>query len=304
MQYATAPGGKLLRPLLVFAAARAASPGTSAPMVERCAAAIELVHVHSLLHDDLPCMDDDGWRRGRPSLHVAFDEATAILAGDALLVLAFELLTHDDLAADRSARATHVLARALGGGGVSAGQMLDLYWHEDPPRAVSARNVGPLESRGLAKTKRHVDSAEVQRVHQLKTAALMMAACHLGAIAVGAPSPTADQLCRFGRQMGLAFQGLDDLIDEVGDQAKAGKTLRKDRGQQRPGLPAAVGLQPAFDVVTRLIQSAHECLDALHAGADELRDILRMLERKLESVRSASGVGESSVGGSSGIARS
>lgn len=273
MEYAAAPGGKLLRPILVFGAAAAAAGNDDGDhVVERFAAAIELVHVHSLIHDDLPCMDDDAWRRGRPSLHVAFDEATAILAGNALLVLAFQSLSDPAVPPDVASRAVHVLARGVGGNGVTAGQTLDLYWPAESPEQ-------PAD--GASGRSRLSDVGAVQQVHQLKTAALMVAACELGAIAVRAPEQKTRQLCEFARRLGLAFQALDDLIDAVGDEATAGKRLRKDHSKARPSLPSKIGVRGTWKLVQQQIRLAESCLEPFAEHARPLRGIIRLLENKL-----------------------
>lgn len=218
MRYALLGGGKRLRPALVRLVTL--ELGGEERAAEAPAVALELVHTYSLVHDDLPAMDDDALRRGRPTVHVAFDEATAILVGDALLTLAFEVLAADEpLRAREHAR---VLARAAGSRGMVGGQVLDLS----------------LEAGG-ARTRDAVEG-----MHAQKTAALFAAACEHGAIAAGR-GDARGEAAAYGRELGLLFQAVDDLLDVTGDAATLGKTPGKDAALERATLVAALGLKGA-----------------------------------------------------------
>lgn len=218
LRYAATGGGKRIRPCLVrlFAEALAPDPAEAVERAARPAVALELIHAYSLVHDDLPCMDDDDLRRGRPTVHVAYDQALAVLAGDALQGLAFELLAE---AGDRAAAMVGVLARAGGAAGMVGGQVLDLY--------TDARGSG-VEG--------------VREVHARKTAALFAAAGELGALAAGAGSERQALAARYGHALGLCFQATDDLLDVTGDAASLGKTPGKDAELGRDTLVAWLGL--------------------------------------------------------------
>jgi geranylgeranyl pyrophosphate synthase len=232
MRYALFGGGKRLRPALVRLVcghlggdeARAALP----------AVAIEMVHTYSLVHDDLPCMDDDDLRRGRPTCHVVFGEALAVLAGDALLTGAFELCARD---AERAAAFASVLARAAGSVGMVGGQVLDLE------TAHTARDRSVLRD-------------EVHAIHLRKTAALFSAAAELGAVAADAGAGERARAAAFGQSLGLAFQATDDLLDVTGDAATLGKTPGKDAALDRATLVAAVGFEAAREEARRLTADA------------------------------------------------
>ena len=228
-------GGKRLRPALVrLVCSEFGGPDEAA---ERPAAAIELVHSYSLIHDDLPCMDDDELRRGRPTVHVAYDEATAVLAGDALLTLAFEVLA----AAPEGARLVGVLARDAGASGMVGGQMLDLS----------------LELNQSARLEAVLD------MHRRKTAALFAAAAEMGAIAAGARGEKRLQARHFGMTLGCAFQAVDDLLDVTGDAQTLGKTPGKDAALERATLVAAAGFERASELAEELTQEAFRSLEAL-----------------------------------------
>ena len=219
MRHAVLGGGKRMRPLLVYATGRAF--GADEGALDAPAAAVELVHAYSLVHDDLPAMDDDALRRGRPTVHVAFDEATAILAGDALQALAFEAIARAPLPAAQRVDMLAELAIAAGARGMCGGQALD------------------IDATGNAAA---LDVAALQRLHALKTGALLRAAVRLGAIAAGADAPTRDALDRYADALGLAFQVRDDLLDVEGDSATLGKTAGKDAAQAKATFPALLGL--------------------------------------------------------------
>ena len=256
MRYSLLAGGKRLRPALALAAAEAAGvTERPAPLLDFCCA-LEMVHTYSLIHDDLPAMDDDEMRRGRPTNHRVFGEAMAILAGDALLTDAFGLLSRGDepvrLALVRR------LAQAAGSEGMVGGQVRDVT------REAAG---GDLEA--------------VERVHLGKTAALFRCATAGGAEAVGAPPEVVERLDRYGRAIGLAFQIADDLLDEVGDAAVLGKAAGKDRARGTATVPQAIGVTAARGRARALAQEALEELEALGEGAQPLRVLARrVVERE------------------------
>ena len=239
MRHAALDGGKRMRPLLVYATGTAFGAGESA--LDAPAVAVELVHAYSLAHDDLPSMDDDALRRGKPTVHVAHGEATAILAGDALQSLAFEVLAGDDLPVDRvpaTARLAMLreLSVAAGVRGMCGGQALD------------------IDATGRAGA---IDIDALQRLHALKTGALLRASVRLGALAAGVDAATRARLDRFAESLGLAFQVRDDLLDVDGDSATLGKTAGKDVAQAKATFPALLG-----------IDGTRERLATLSAGMD------------------------------------
>lgn len=244
MRYSVLDGGKRLRPLLVLAAAE--SVNTSFEVIEktnqaalRAACAVELIHAYSLVHDDMPCMDNDVLRRGKPTVHVKFGEAQALLAGDALQALAFELLTPPTDVVDASVQATlcRQLALAAGCHGMAGGQAIDLS------------SVGKL-----------LKLDELHTMHRLKTGALLQASVMMGA-ACGAASVSAlTGLQRYGAAIGLAFQVVDDILDVTADTATLGKTAGKDADQQKPTFVSLLGLEKSIEYADKLLQQA---LDAL-----------------------------------------
>ncbi|RPD88282.1 geranyl transferase [Luteimonas sp. 100069] len=237
MRHAVLLGGKRMRPLLVHATAHAfgAAPGAA----DAAAAAIELVHAYSLVHDDLPAMDDDALRRGQPTVHVAFDEATAILAGDALQTLAFSLLAEAPLDAEIRLAMVAALAHASGANGMCGGQALDL--------AATGEGVS-------------IDIAALERLHAMKTGALLRAAVALGALAAGVDADTRARLDGFAAALGLAFQIRDDLLDIEGDSATLGKTAGKDVAQDKATFPALIGLEASRDRLQALAARMDEAL--------------------------------------------
>lgn len=241
MRYAVLDGGKRLRPLLVLAAAEAVG-GADAPgqTALRAACAVELIHAYSLVHDDMPCMDNDVLRRGKPTVHVRFGEAAALLAGDALQALAFELLTPEDagVPAGRQAHLCRLLARAAGCAGMAGGQAID------------------LASVGLSLTEQ-----QLREMHRLKTGALLQASVMMGA-ACGDPSLAATQaLQRYGAAIGLAFQVVDDILDVTADSATLGKTAGKDADQNKPTFVSLLGLVPAQQQAQALLAQARQALE-------------------------------------------
>jgi farnesyl diphosphate synthase len=253
MRYAVLDGGKRLRPLLVLATCEAV--GGHAPAALRAACAVELIHAYSLVHDDMPCMDNDVLRRGKPTVHVQFGQAQALLAGDALQALAFELLVPSDGSVDdrMGARLCRQLALAAGADGMAGGQAVD------------------LASVGLA-----LDQPSLEAMHRRKTGALLQASVTMGA-ATGAPSPEVQaQLARYGACVGLAFQVVDDILDVTADSATLGKTAGKDAAADKPTFVSLMGLTQAQAYADRVLAQAHDALrhsglghtDTLHALAD------------------------------------
>jgi farnesyl diphosphate synthase len=252
MRYAAIGGGKRLRPLLVVAACELFH--TDRERALRVGAVVEMVHVYSLIHDDLPAMDDDDLRRGKPALHKAYDEATAILAGDSLHALAFELLAEDATHEDPFVRAELVaeLARAAGPAGMAGGQMMDLV-------AAEAR----------------LDLAAVTRLQQLKTGALIGFCLDAGAIMGRVPPEGRTRLRGYARDVGLAFQIADDLLDEEGAEEKTGKKVGKDRARGKQTFVSLLGRERARQQAELLIDQALAYLERYGHEADLLRAIAR-----------------------------
>ncbi|PAQ05775.1 polyprenyl synthetase family protein [Mesorhizobium temperatum] len=237
MRHGVLNGGKRLRPFLVMESAALFSADGEAAL--RVAAALECVHCYSLIHDDLPAMDDDDLRRGQPTVHKAFDEATAILAGDALLALAFDIIADEAtmLPAERRAALVLALARAAGAGGMVGGQMLDL----------EAERIRP-------------DEAGIIRLQAMKTGALIRFACEAGAILAGAAAADRERLAEFGSAIGLAFQLADDLLDLTADAHQMGKATGKDAAAGKATLVALHGANWARDQLQGLVGQAHALL--------------------------------------------
>lgn len=260
MRYASLAGGKRLRPFLVLSASEIC--GGARHTALRVAAAVEMMHTYSLVHDDLPAMDDDDLRRGQPTLHRKFDEATAILAGDALLTLAFEVLadprTHDDPAI--RAELVLGLARAGGPNGMAGGQMLDLRAERRPA----------------------ADDDEIVRLESMKTGALFAWSCEAGAVAAGADAAARGHLRAFGADFGLAFQITDDILDEIGDAKEAGKAVQKDTARGKATLVSRHGPDGARDIAERHVRLAVENLDFFGRKADLLRAAAeRLIDRRV-----------------------
>ncbi|MEJ0084732.1 MAG: farnesyl diphosphate synthase [Pseudomonadota bacterium] len=223
MRYSTLAGGKRVRPVLVYATGEAL--GASLELLDSAAAAVELIHVYSLVHDDLPAMDDDDLRRGRPTCHRAFDEATAILTGDALQARAFEVLTQApaQIAAAARLEMLRVLADAIGTRGMAGGQAIDLEAVKQP-----------------------MDETALERMHRQKTGALIQASVLLGAISAGCQDvPQRTALAEFGAEIGLAFQIQDDILDVEGTTATLGKRAGADADLIKPTYPSVLGLETA-----------------------------------------------------------
>ena len=228
MRYSLFAGGKRLRPALCIAAAEAC--GGNAGDAINAAAAIEMLHTYTLIHDDLPAMDNDELRRGRPTCHIQFDEATAILAGDALLTLTFEILADIPQHAQALIRE---LARATGSRGVIGGQAVDIESEGKPPNAET-----------------------VQYIHRNKTAALIRASCVMGGICAGATEKQLEQLAAFGENTGLAFQLIDDILDEIADARELGKNTGVDKARGKLTWPAVYGLEQTRADAATLEQTA------------------------------------------------
>ncbi|HTO40306.1 MAG TPA: farnesyl diphosphate synthase [Rhizomicrobium sp.] len=248
MRYATFAGGKRMRPFLVLQSSRLFGVGESRAV--RVAAAIEVLHTYSLVHDDLPSMDNDDLRRGRPTTHRAFDEATAILAGDGLLTLAFEILSDPATHPSADVRCALIsnLAQAAGSNGMIGGQMIDMKASE---RALSAD--------------------EVMLLQRLKTGALFEFSCEAGAILGEAPHADRERLRSFAQDFGLAFQITDDLLDVTSTAEKAGKSVGKDQDQGKATLISIYGLEGAKAEAEKLVRRACATLDVYGENAAELQ---------------------------------
>jgi farnesyl diphosphate synthase len=240
MRYAVLDGGKRLRPLLVLATAEAVGDVISSPAALKAACAIELIHAYSLVHDDMPCMDNDVLRRGKPTVHVQFGEAQALLAGDALQTLAFEFLTPQDASVPAAVQAACVglLARASGYQGMAGGQAID-----------------------LASVGQRLSEDQLRQMHRLKTGALLLCSVQMGAACVpGVPAPVQAALQRFGEALGLAFQVVDDVLDVTADSATLGKTAGKDEAADKPTYVALMGLDAAKAFADALAAQAMQAL--------------------------------------------
>jgi len=261
MRYSLLGGGKRLRPILCLMAVEACGGDPSSALPAACA--LELVHTYSLIHDDLPAMDDDDLRRGRPTCHKAYDEATAILAGDGLLTLAFELIARGIAPASAAVECLRILAEASGPSGMVGGQMADL---------LAERRAVDLHEDGSA--------AELEAIHRRKTGALLLAPLQMGAAIAGASEPIREALTRYGRAVGLAFQILDDVLDVEGDETKLGKRVGKDSGQGKWTYPRFLGVEGSRARARRLAEEAVSALDPLGTRGDRLRELaLALLER-------------------------
>lgn len=256
MQYAVLLGGKRVRPFLVYAVGNmldAADADLDAP-----AAAIECIHAYSLVHDDLPAMDDDALRRGKATCHIAFDEATAILAGDALQAFAFELLAGHEFAQVSAAQQLAMvrsLAAASGQAGMCGGQALD-----------------------LAATEAHIDRAQLETIHRYKTGALIEAAVELGILcAPSASADTREALLTWAQIIGLAFQVQDDILDEIGETETLGKPQGSDRAQHKSTYPALMGMAQAQALLRQLHEKALQGLRAIPYNTQLLEDFTDFL---------------------------
>ena len=261
MRYSVLGGGKRLRSVLCLMAAEACGSDPAVALGAACA--LELVHTYSLIHDDLPAMDNDDLRRGRATCHKAFDEATAILAGDGLLTLAFELVAREVEPVSAALRCVRILAEAAGPAGMVGGQMADLQAEQ---QALDQGNEGSL--------------AELEAIHRRKTGALLRAPLQMGAVIAGAPASHQEALDRYGRAVGLAFQIVDDLLDVQGDETKLGKRVRKDSGLGKWTYPRFLGIDGSRRRAQQLADEAVTAIAPLGPGGQRLRELaLALLER-------------------------
>lgn len=256
MRYSVFAGGKRVRPILLLAAAGAVGGDGEAVLPAACA--MEFVHTYSLIHDDLPAMDDDDYRRGQPTSHKVFGEAVAVLAGDALLTYAFEVMAGPDLT-NRFApavllEATHCLAHAAGFSGMVGGQVVDM--------ASEGREV-PLDV--------------LEYIHRHKTAALLGAAVAIGGLLGGGSAPQLEALKRYGRATGLAFQIADDVLDVEGDSAALGKQVGQDEKHGKATYPALLGMEASRHRAAALLNEALAALSDFDTGAERLRQLARFI---------------------------
>jgi geranylgeranyl pyrophosphate synthase len=248
MRYSATAGGKRIRPLFVYASGRALN--LNEDMLDSISAAIELIHTYSLIHDDLPSMDDDDLRRGLPSCHCKFDEATAILAGDALQALAFEILAADPLLIAKPKQQVEIilgLARACGASGMAGGQVLD-----------------------LASLDQQITQAELEEIHAFKTGELIQISTVAPALLASASNDQNDALARYGKLTGLAFQIFDDLLDVTGTSEKTGKPSQADAARSKPAFPAIIGVEKSIERARELRDLALNELKHLPGKTDTL----------------------------------
>lgn len=259
MRHGVLNGGKRFRPFLVLECARLVDPGFDRTAALHVAAAIEAIHCYSLVHDDLPAMDDDDLRRGKPTVHIAYDEAEAILAGDGLLTEAFSLVTAhgNGLAAETKCEIIHILARDAGVGGMVGGQSLD-----------------------LANEHRTVDADTITMTQALKTGALIRASCEIGAVLAGADDASRSRLRQFGAIIGLTFQIADDLLDVTADAATLGKAAGKDAQAGKQTLVSLNGVDWARQRLSALVAEAERTVSSFGQGADVLRQAARFVAER------------------------
>jgi geranylgeranyl diphosphate synthase, type II len=260
MQYSLMAGGKRIRPVLCLGAAEAVGGKPEDALTVGCA--IEMIHTYSLIHDDLPAMDNDGLRRGKPTCHIAFDEATAILAGDALLTLAFEVLSAASKAGEGPAvkwlEVIQIIAAAAGCRGMIQGQMLDMA------SEGCKLSVGELES-----------------MHLLKTGALIQASLHCGALIADAGADQKQMLKTYARSIGLAFQVTDDILNIEGNPELMGKAIGTDKQHAKSTYPSILGLEPSKQFAQQLVRNALQALENFDKKADPLRALAAfIIERK------------------------
>jgi len=259
MHYSLMAGGKRLRPSLVIAAAEAVG-GTRETLMP-FAVATEMVHTYTLIHDDLPALDDDDLRRGKPTNHKVYGEAVAILAGDALLTQAFILMTHatlmDSISPSNVLKAAHEMAEAIGSAGVIGGQVVD------------------IESEG-----KPVDPATLEYIHIYKTGFLFRACVRSGALLSGAETPQLEALTRYGAHIGLAFQIIDDILDITGDEKMLGKDVGSDLDRDKATYPSLFGLEKSREKAEDLIEKSIDCLQDFDDRADPLREIARFFVQR------------------------
>jgi farnesyl diphosphate synthase len=256
MRYSTLAGGKRIRPMLVYASGHAL--GGALQTLDTLACSLELIHAYSLIHDDLPAMDDDDWRRGQPTCHLAFDEATAILAGDALQALAFErLATEQACPAGQLLSLMQKLARACGSTGMAGGQMLD------------------LNAKG-----QDISVSELEHIHALKTGALISLAVTGPAVIAGLSGIQEAAIQEFGQCVGLGFQICDDILDVTGESSKTGKSTRADAARNQPTFPALIGLQASQQRADALLQQALDVLTVIPGDTIPLQQLAQHMIRR------------------------
>jgi geranylgeranyl diphosphate synthase type II len=260
MAYSLMAGGKRIRPVLCLAACEAVGGSPQDALTAACA--LEMIHTYSLIHDDLPAMDDDELRRGKATCHVAFDEATAILAGDALLTLAFEVLSSvpptDENQAAQWLQVIQLISQAAGFRGMVQGQMLD-----------------------IASEGRNLTADELKTMHRLKTGALIEASLACGALLGGADQRQTDLLNSYARKIGLAFQVADDILNVEGNPELMGKSTGTDSLREKSTYPSVLGIQASKECAEKLVQESLQDLDSFDKKADPLRSIARyIIERK------------------------
>ncbi len=257
MRYAVLGGGKRVRPLLCHAAGELTNATPEA--LDAAACALEMIHVYSLVHDDMPCMDDDDMRRGKPTVHVKYDEPTALLVGDALQSQAFVALTSDVLDASRQAALVRELALASGSIGMAGGQAIDLA------------SVGHSLTR-----------EQLETMHRLKTGALLRAAVRMGAVAGDKPSAeTLAALDKYAAAVGLAFQVVDDILDVTADSATLGKTAGKDAKDGKPTYVSIIGLDASRALAQQLRADAHAALEPFGARAQRLAELADLVVNRV-----------------------
>jgi geranylgeranyl diphosphate synthase, type II len=271
MRYSILGGGKRLRPLLCMMAAEACGANGEAALPAACA--LEMVHTYSLIHDDLPAMDDDDLRRGRPACHRQFDEATAILAGDALLTLAFEVMARELRPVAAAIRCVAILAEAAGPLGMVAGQMGDL-------QAARRTESWNADWSGDSAVETTPALAALEEIHRRKTGALLRAPLRMGGAIAGASEACTEALDRYGIAVGLSFQIVDDLLDVEGDATKLGKRVGKDSALGKWTYPRFLGVDGSRLRARQLAEEARAALDPIGPRGDLLRDLaLALLER-------------------------
>jgi farnesyl diphosphate synthase len=257
MRYTVLGGGKRVRPLLAYASGELF--GGDADAVARAASAVEMIHAYSLVHDDMPCMDDDDLRRGKPTVHVAYDEATALLVGDALQAQAFEVLAGaESVAPARLVTMVRLLAEAAGSAGMCGGQAID------------------LDSVGFK-----LSLEQLERMHQLKTGAMLRVSVLLGALCGKDIDPRErEALTAYSRAIGLAFQVVDDVLDATEDSATLGKTAGKDAAANKPTYVSILGLEPSRALAEQLRRQAHEALAPFGEQALRLRELADLIVQR------------------------
>jgi len=256
MRYSLFAGGKRIRPILCIEAARTVADECAGAVAAACS--LELIHTYSLIHDDLPAMDNDDYRRGKLTNHKVFGEAIAVLAGDALLTLAFEVLARIDAAADRKARLIAELATASGTvGGMIGGQVFDLEGEGKPPEAQL-----------------------LETIHRAKTGALLRASLRMGAIFAGATDPQYDALSCYGEHVGLAFQIVDDILDVEQSSEELGKTAGKDAAQHKITFPAVYGLEESRRMAAVECGRAHAVLEPFGPRAERLHELADLIVQR------------------------